>query len=68
MSETEKPSWEWRAQLANLNRVYANTVAMLERTNQHLESQRAATYQAVEREHAAKAELAAFSRYRKGTR
>ena len=45
-------------QLAALTRVYANTVAMLERTNQDLESQRAATYQAVEREHAAKRQLA----------
>jgi septal ring factor EnvC (AmiA/AmiB activator) len=54
-----KPQLETaKQQLASLARVYTNTVAMLKRTNQDLESQRASTYQAVEREHTAKRQLA----------
>jgi hypothetical protein len=51
MSDIEKPSWEWRAQVERLELQLAETYA-------HLAAQRQATYQAVEREHAAKRQLA----------
>ena len=47
MSDIEKPSWEWRAQVERLELQLAETYA-------HLAAQRQATYQAVEREHTAK--------------
>ena len=50
MSDIEKPSWEWRAQVERLELQLAETQA-------HLDTQRQATYQAVEREHAAKKQL-----------